>query len=511
MTSYKRTGLGRIVLAFGAAGLIALAGCDKGPDRAEVAAQLKADVETQLKQVESGGARDVVSHSAVTVTPQDDDFYLVAIDGLKLQPEPDGYLDIGTVSYLAKPRDEKSYDISGLKVAETMPFKGTDGAERGKLTLTTKAFSGVWSRELGAFEKLEGEFADVSATDDRGGDVHAANIKFNGGLTDKGDGLFDSVSNVVLSGFAAKDTENGLFTVSETRLDAKYDSLKLKEYQAAATKYQELMMKQLAAQKQTSGTTSQPATALTPEEEKAIAEAVTAMAQSIKGGDFKLTLSGLKYADGAGAEPFSMASFTLGSAIDGVNQPKATLGFDLAYQDLVVSSEEMAGPVQQASLPKTGNLGFKITELPGQDLMKVLTDNLPGMMSADQALAEANGMAMLVALQAVFQSSGAKIEVTPSQLAAQLVNLKADGSFNVTPQAMWGVVGALNVAITGMDDLMALAQQTPDDYNAQQAIGSIEMLKQYSAREEGADGKAVDKFKLEVNESGQVLINGKPM
>ena len=510
MTSYKRAGLGRIVLAFCAAGLIALAGCDKGPDREEVAAQLKADVETQLKQVEGGSGRDVVSHSAVTVTPQDDDLYLVAIEGLKFQPEPEGYLDIGTISYLAKPRDEKSYDISGLKVAETMPFKGTDGAERGKLTLTTKAFSGVWSRELGVFEKLEGEFADVSATDDRGGDVRAANIKFNGGLTDKGDGLFDSVSNVVLSGLAAKDTENGLFTVSETRLDAKYDSLKLKDYQAAATKYQELMMKQLAAQKQASGTTGQPATALTPEEEKAMAEAVTAMAKSIKGGDFKLALSGLKYADG-GEEPFSMASFTLGSAIDGVNQPKATLGFDLAYQDLVVASEEMAGPVQQASLPKTGNLGFKITELPGQDLMKVLTDNLPGMMSADHALAEANAMAMLVALQAVFQSSGAKIEVTPSQLAAQLVNLKADGSFNVTPQAMWGVVGALNVAITGMDDLMALAQQTPDDYNAQQAIGSIEMLKQYSAREEGADGKPVDKFKLEVNEGGQVLINGKPM
>lgn len=508
MTSNRRIGLGRIVPAFGVAGLLALAGCDKGPDRAEVAADLKAGVEKQLQLME-GGPGKAMSHTAVSVTPQDDDFYLVSIEGLKAQPGPDGYLDIGTISYLAKPRDETSYDISGLKVAGTMPFKGTDGTDRGKLTLTTKAFSGVWSKDLGTIEKLDAEFADVAATDDQGGDVRVANLKFSGGLADKGGGLFDSAGHVVLSGFAAKDTEKGVFTISESRLDASYDSINLKEYQAAATKYQDLMMKQLAAE-QAGGTSGQTPAALTPEEGKAMADAVAAMAKAVKGGDFKLALSGLKYSDGD-TEPFSLASFTLGSAIDGVNQPKATLGFDLAYRDLVVANDEMAGPVQQASLPKTGNFGVKVTEIPGQDLMKVLTDNLPGMMSTDQALAEANAMAMLVALQAVFQTSGARIEVTPSELAAQLVNLKADGSFNVTPQAMWGVVGALNVVVTGMDDLMALAQQTPDDYNAQQAIGSIEMLKQYSAREQGADGKPVDKFKVEVDESGRILVNGKPM
>src|SRR5262245_44992043 len=206
MTSNERAWPGRIVLAFGVAGLFALAGCDKGPDRAEVAAGLKADVEKQLQLLESGGADKVVSHTAVTVTSQDDDFYLVSIEGLKAQPAPDGYLDIGTISYLAKPRDEKSYDVSGLKVAEMMPFKGTDGTERGKLSLKTKAFSGVWSRVLGTIENLDAEFADVAATDDQGGDVRVANLKFSGGLTEKGDGLFDSAGHVVLSGFAAKDT-----------------------------------------------------------------------------------------------------------------------------------------------------------------------------------------------------------------------------------------------------------------------------------------------------------------
>jgi hypothetical protein len=101
--------------------------------------------------------------------------------------------------------------------------------------------------------------------------------------------------------------------------------------------------------------------------------------------------------------------------------------------------------------------------------------------------------------------------VAPSQLVSQLLELKADGNFNVTPQSAFGIVGGINIAIRGIDDLLALAQKTPEDFDAQQAIGSIGMLQQYSEREQGADGKPVDKFKIELNDAGQFLVNGKPM
>jgi hypothetical protein len=133
------------------------------------------------------------------------------------------------------------------------------------------------------------------------------------------------------------------------------------------------------------------------------------------------------------------------------------------------------------------------------------------MTSSDPAMAQANAMAMVVALQAVFQSSGAKIEIAPSQLLSQLVEIKADGAFDVKPQAAFGIVGGLNVVIRGIDDLLALAQKTPEDYDAQQAMQSIQMLQAYSAREQGADGKPVDTFKIEVGAGGQMLVNGKPM
>ncbi|HJR21312.1 MAG TPA: hypothetical protein VJ822_06810 [Dongiaceae bacterium] len=512
MTRYRGVTPGRSVLGLSLAALLVLTACEKGPDREQVAAELKAGVEEQLKKAQGPAGQRILSHTAVNVTPQDDDAYLVSIEGLKVQPAPDGYLEVGTISYLAKPKDENSYEVSNLTVPQTMPFKGPDGKDKGKLSVTTKSFSGVYSKALTTFQQLDAEFADISATDDKGGDVALSNAKVTVDVTDKGGGVADAVVKASLAGFTAKEDAGGIFSIAETQVDGKYDSWKLAEYQAAALKYQELILKQASlVEPDSSGqpASGQPAS-LTPEEQKALADAVAAMAASIKGGDFKIAFKGLKFTE-AGEEPFSMGGLTLATAIDGINQEKATLNFDIAHQDLAVTSPDMASPVTQASLPKSGNLGVKVSDIPSQDMVKVLTDNLPGMTSGDPNMAQANAMAMLVALQAVVQSSGAKIEIAPSQLLSQLVEIKADGAFNVQPQAMYGIVGGLNVAIRGIDELLALAQQTPEDFDAQQAMQSIQMLQSYSAREQDADGKPVDKFKIEVNEAGRMTVNGKPL
>jgi hypothetical protein len=76
--------------AIGLAGLLALSASDKGPDQAAVAAQLKSDVEAQLKIMEGAAVPQSISHTGVTVTPADKEHYQVAIEGLKFQPSPEG-------------------------------------------------------------------------------------------------------------------------------------------------------------------------------------------------------------------------------------------------------------------------------------------------------------------------------------------------------------------------------------------------------------------------------------
>ena len=66
--------------------------------------------------------------------------------------------------------------------------------------------------------------------------------------------------------------------------------------------------------------------------------------------------------------------------------------------------------------------------------------------------------------------------------------------------------------VTRLDDLMALAsglaEQNP---NAMQAMGMLQMLQSLAQRETGADGKPVDKFKVDLTETGSVLVNGKSL
>lgn len=489
---------------------LALAACDKGPDRAAVAAQLKSEVEAELKSIEQGAGPNVVAHSGVTVTPGEDDRYLVAVEGLKFTPDADGYLDVGTVSYLVKPTDDKTYEISDLKIAPSIPFKGNDGKEKGKLALTVKSFAGQWARDLSAFRKLEAEFADIAATDDQGADVRLAGFKMTGELVDKGGGAFDSIGKGTLTGLAAKETGGaGMFGIGEVAFEGRYEAIKVVEFQAAMKKYQELMVGHMAAVEAAtkSGT---PAPAMTAEQQKTLTDSVAAMAAAIKGGQFKVDLKQMAYTDG-GATPFALEQLSLGTAFDGINQDKAGFGLDVSHQGLVLNAPEASTPLAKAVLPKQGNFGIKITELPSKDLTKVLADNLPGMFSADAAMAEANAMAMLVALQAVLQTSGAKVEVTPSAVTAEATEVKADGAFSVMPQSVMGAVGTLNVAWTGLDEVMALAQANPADPSAQDVIGVVSMLMQFAQRETGADGKPVDKFKIDVKETGELLVNDRPM
>lgn len=502
----------RSTLACGMAGLLALAlaACDKGADREAIAAQLKSDAEAQLQLIAGNAAHKVVSHSGVTVTPEADDRYVVAIEGLKFAPDAEGYLDFGTLSYIAKPKDEQSYEVSELKIAPEIPFKGTDGTQKGKLAFVTKSFSGLWSRELATMRKMDVELADIVATDDRGGDLRVAAAKASGELTDKGGGVFDSTFTATFAGLQVKESGgDGLFSIGEILADGRYDSIKIVEFQAAMKKYQELMVKQVAAAEASVEAGGQ-APALTTEEQKALSDSVNAMAAAVKGGVFKVGLKQIGYTE-AGATPFSLEQLNLGSAFDGINQDKASLSFDLAHQGLEINSPEASGALAKAVLPKQGNLGLKVTEIPSKDLSKVLADNLPGIFSADSAMAEANAMAMLVALQAVLQTSGAKIEVTPSAVTAEMTEVKADGAFNVTPQSVMGAVGTLNVAWTGLDDVMALAQANPADPSSADIIGVVSMLMQFAQREAGADGKPVDRFKIDVKETGELLVNDKPM
>ena len=102
-----------------------------------------------------------------------------------------------------------------------------------------------------------------------------------------------------------------------------------------------------------------------------------------------------------------------------------------------------------------------------------------------------------------------KLTVAPSGLNAEVMQLDATGAFDVKPEAAMGVVGALDVALHGLDEAMKLANEAAQSSpNAAQIVGGLAMIQSMAKRETGSDGKPVDRLKLEVDAAGDAKVNG---
>ena len=65
----------------------------------------------------------------------------------------------------------------------------------------------------------------------------------------------------------------------------------------------------------------------------------------------------------------------------------------------------------------------------------------------------------------------------------------------------------INAQLSRLSSIPFLGQR----YNSPKTLGGQQALLAYAAREQGSDGKPVDRFKVDVPQNGQVTVNGKPL
>ncbi|MDY0881729.1 hypothetical protein ACFPL7_19250 [Dongia soli] len=518
-------------------GLI-LAACDKGPDRTQVAASLQKDVEGYLAQMEGPVDQRSLSHGTVTVTPQQDAGYLVTIEGVKLTLSDAGYFDIGKLSYVLTPKDGKIYQADHLSIAQTIPYKAPDGKRAGGVTQTVKAFEGTWLKEASSFTKLDLQVADIAVDDPKtGGDLKMAGIAFAVDSTDKGQGLWDQVGKLTISGLNAGDKDGGKLTIASIDASSAAKGLKLIDYaakmralrqvgnQSAANKQSEAGAQpadgQTAAADSSGSTGTSPAasTAATAGNasgnavpDSSVQDFIKALPGLIADSIVDLHVSGVTYQEREGGEAFELGKAGLNFAATGFDQPKATLTFTLDHDGLVLHTPDAERPFAKASLPATGALTVSLIDLPTADLVSVMADGAAAYATADPTQIEAKTTVFMIQLQQLLQRDGVKLRVEPSHLSSAAANLTADGDFVMKPAAIYGATGALNIAITGIDDLLSLAKKEAEEKpEAMQYVAALQALLGYAARATGSDGKPVDNFKIDVPQNGQMTVNGKPL
>lgn len=488
-----------------------LAGCNKGPDRAQVAADLQKGVEDYLAQVEGPQDKRVVSHSAVKVTPQQDAGYLVSVDGIKVTSASDGYLDIGTISYVLTPKDDKTYDASELKIAGDIPFKTTDGQAAGGIKLTNKAFSGTWLREAQTFIKFDLQLADLALTDPKhGGDVKMAGATLNGESVDKGSGLWDQTGKLALTGIEVADDTGGHATIKEADVTTAIQGLKLIDYATKLKAMREAIAKQPTAPAAAQGATAS-GDAATPAE-TAMKDFASSLPSLLAAFSSDVHFTGISYqgADQSSSFDLGKAGFALGAG--GFDKPKASVKLSIDHDGLVLHGPQLQNDLVQALLPANGALVISLNDVPTKDLSSLFADAAMTFGHPDPAAMEAQSALLFAKLQQLLQQDGVSLKIEPSHLTSAATNVNATGDFAIQAAAVHGAVGALNIAVTGIDQVIAIAQkQAEQDPEAAQYVAMAQTLLTYASREQGGDGKAVDKFKVDVPQTGQPTVNGKPL
>jgi hypothetical protein len=484
-------------------------------------------IEDYLLLIEGPAEQRIVHHGAVKVTPGTDAFD-VSIEGVYVGPAGEGRLDVGTIGYRLTPKGSDGYLASNLTHAPSIPFKDKDGKETGALTFTTKAFSGEWSSSLQTFLALDWQAVDLVAKDNApdGGNFTAASLGAHMGSTDKGNGLFDQTGTFELNTFSAMDTEGGVFGLGKLAGTVEMSGIKLKEYVSKMREMQTLMAEiaeatakaQAAAEAaakaavESGNTTPTVAvnTGISDEQAAKLGGMIKGMAGIVAAVNYDFVLTDISFKEKDGSEPFRLAKGDFDVGFAGLDAEKASFNFAIGHEGLVVKDPDMEqNPLFAKLLPASGRLDLNLTDVPSKELWQLIGDNFPGLITADPARSEAAAGVMFIAMQQLLQKAPMKLAVAPSGLASEVLQLDATGAFDVKPEAIFGLVGALDVNLHGLDEAMKLAneaaQSSPD---AAQIVGGLAMIQSMAKRETGADGKPVDRLKLEVDAMGDAKVNG---
>ena len=108
--------------------------------------------------------------------------------------------------------------------------------------------------------------------------------------------------------------------------------------------------------------------------------------------------------------------------------------------------------------------------------------------------------------------AGSELKLPHVLIESEAAKLTAEGAFVVNPTVPSGVTGTLDVAVTGLDQVIALleAEVNAGNQDAFGALGMANWMKALGRREMNGESRPVDYYNLELTADGRTLFNGQP-
>jgi hypothetical protein len=500
--------------------LLLMAGC--GEDRQKEADAIAKGIEGYLALMEDPAQPVRLHHDKVAVMPNEDGkSFSVAITGLRYGMDATPGATIGEIDYRLTPEDSNTYRVDDLKAPTEFPLLGAGGKALMTFKMETTAFSALWSSPLRNFLKLDWAARNLAIREANADadSVSAGAMEMKADGKESGNGRIDETTVMAVDNIAGANPETGAkFTLSHLTGTFGVEGLDGQAYMQQITKLRDVFRKMAAtAESAQAAAGPDPATApaaqpLTSEDSKALAEALRALPKVVSSYHYDLDALGWVVTAPDGSPQVQVEKAGMGFAIKGIDTDKAEIDFGIHHDGLGLAGPIFQDPAAKALLPKSSSISLAATDLPVPALVEAVAGAIPDLTSPDPNTAAGGKMEIAGALMSALAKSDIKLSIEPSKLDTEIAHLAADGDLKLALQSPLKAVGAVNLALVGLDDIIALANSEAQDHpQAAGAIGMLQMVQSYAKRETGADGKPVDKFKIDLGASGAITINDKPL
>jgi hypothetical protein len=474
--------------------------------------QIKREVTAYLDRIGGAGKDRVLLYRAVEVTP-DGDGLRVAVDDLAVKADDEDPVKLGTVTFRLTGRDDGTYDVGDLTLPPELRLGKKDDVTT--LKLPSVAFTGLWSPKLATFLALDAGLKNVTAADKSSlGSVDQITFKLL--ANDKGGGRYDESGSLVIGGVKMTDDEKHSIALGELSIASSAENVDLAGW----------------AQQQDKLRALQQGGAMPGEAQ--IVGLLGGMAGLLPNGKGTLKLSSLAVADGTQGWSFALPTASLGGGISGLDQERAAITFDLAYDGVTYSTGNQQEDAMTSGLaPRRVALSLALEDLPAKQLVAMLgtlaqasgggaaaggdssgdasaksdDSQAPAAPAMDPSMA---AMMLLPQLQASLQQAGSKFRIAPSEVESQITKIKLEGLAQATQQSALGGVAVLKVEITGLDEMIATAKKMLGPDGADEAK-ALDVLRLVSERSKAADGTAVDHYTFSLSPEGEMKVNDKPI
>jgi hypothetical protein len=437
------------------------------------------------------------------------DHYEVTLPPVSAVEEDGTSIEVGSVRLTVKPQDGGTHAITAT-LPDAIPVLDS-GKPSATIRIGRQRFSGVWS---GAYETLlsvDADYGDLSVTSDK-----------KPGKDGKKDESALTVGSVTMTGdLKPDDTATGTSTwsgpgalsISNVRFldEHKKEVMSLAGLTAEGS-YTRVDLSRAAAMQRLTQTHALAGT------EPTAAEVVPLMQGLMAGASFRMHLSALKGENPEDGTRLELAQFSTRSSVEDLDKPLAgaTLGFE-------ASGLSLTPPVApKAFMPDKLDVQISAAKLPTATLWKSFSDLATLAESQAQDEEEEDGEdtpdpqaeAIMNRLVGAMAEVGSEMRIDTLVVNTPATSGTVTGSMRMAANSAYGAVGGATVLLRGLDAAAKALQPKPGqkaDKEMQSTLGIIAMLQAMGQASKDEAGNDVRSYKIDLTETGQMLLNGADM